>query len=139
MNVIMKRNYESQPPNFKYTLMDYIYVIAEMHNLCNWRKISDIDCRVRFEECFSKYIDKKYALSVNGCNSGLDLALQILNLQPDDEVLSAAINFYGTHLSILSTPAKLILCDVDESTLKPYFKENTNENISVRTLKKSIK
>jgi len=28
---------------------------------------------------------------------------------------------------------------VDESTLKPYFKENINEDINVRTLRKTIK
>lgn len=124
----MKRYYQSQPPNFKYTLIDYIYVIKAMHNLCNWKKTYDIDYRVEFEKKFSDYIGKEYALSVNGCNSGMDIAIQILNLQPSDEVISSAINFYGTHLSILSTPAKLVLCDVDDKTL----------NISANSIKKHL-
>lgn len=124
----MKRYYQSQPPNFKYTLIDYIYVIKAMHNLCNWKKTYDIDYRVEFEKKFSDYIGKEYALSVNGCNSGMDIAIQILNLQPSDEVISSAINFYGTHLSILSTPAKLVLCDVDDKTL----------NISANSIKKNL-
>ena len=77
---------------------------------------------------FSEYIGKEYALSVNGCNSGMDIVMQILNLQPSDEVISSAINFYGTHLSILSTPAKLVLCEADDKTL----------NISVNSIKKNL-
>ena len=124
----MKKNYQSQPPNFKYTLIDYIHVIKAMHSLCNWKKTCNIDYRVEFEKKFSEYIGKKYALSVNGCNSGMDIVMQILNLQPSDEVISSAINFYGTHLSILSTPAKLVLCEVDDKTL----------NISVNSIKNNL-
>lgn len=124
----MKKNYQSQPPNFKYTLIDYIHVIKAMHSLCNWKKTYNIDYRVEFEKKFSEYIGKEYALSVNGCNSGMDIVIQILNLQPSDEVISSAINFYGTHLSILSTPAKLVLCEADDKTL----------NISVNSIKKNL-
>ncbi|MGM9850173.1 MAG: aminotransferase class I/II-fold pyridoxal phosphate-dependent enzyme [Bacilli bacterium] len=124
----MKKNYQSQPPNFKYTLIDYIHVIKAMHSLCNWKKTYNIDYRVEFEKKFSEYIGKEYALSVNGCNSGMDIVMQILNLQPSDEVISSAINFYGTHLSILSTPAKLVLCEADDKTL----------NISVNSIKKNL-
>ena len=46
----MKKNYQSQPPNFKYTLIDYIHVIKAMHSLCNWKKTYNIDYRVEFEK-----------------------------------------------------------------------------------------
>ncbi len=124
----MKKSYQSQPPNFKYTITDYIYVIKSMHSLCNWKVCDTIDYRVEFEKKFSEYIGKKYALSVNGCNSGIDIAMQVLELKPNDEVISSAINFYGTHLSILSTPAKLVLCDVDDKTL----------NISANSIKNNL-
>lgn len=124
----MKKIYDSQPPNFKYALIDYLYVIKAMHNLCDWRNYSSIDYRIEFENIFAKYIGKQYALSVNGCNSGMDIVLQTLDLQSTDEVISSAINFYGTHLSILSTPAKLVLCDVDKNSL----------NISVDSIKENL-
>ncbi len=109
------KKYVSQPPNFKYTLNDYLNVIKEMYIISNWKKEESFDIRERFEEKFKEYIGSKYALSINSGNSALDIATECLNLQSDDEVIVPAINFYGTHLAILRKTKNLVFCKVDET------------------------
>ncbi len=109
------KKYISQPPNFIYTFRDYLNVIKEMHSISNWKKEEKYDLREKFEEEFEKYIGTNYALSVNSGNVALDLATECLDLQPDDEVIVPAINFYGTQLSILRKTNKLIFCKVDDT------------------------
>lgn len=115
--LVIKKNYVSQPPNFKYGISDYISVFKSMYRLQNWKYSSIYDERVEFELKFANYIGCKYAISVNGCNTGIDIALNALQLKEKDEIISAAINFYGTHLSALNTPAKLVLCGINPKTL----------------------
>lgn len=126
------RSYDSQLPNFAYDWRDYITVIKSMYRLQNWRKKTSYDERIDFENRFAKYIGKKYALSVNGGNTGIDIALSSLELQEGDEVISAAINFYGTHLSVLNTKANLILCGVDSHTLN-ITAEEISKKLSNKT------
>lgn len=71
------------------------------------------DIRI-FEERFAKYIGKKFAISINGGGTALDLILKSLSLSNEDEILAAGINFHGSHLAILNTQAKLILCESEE-------------------------
>ncbi len=68
-----------------------------------------------FENTFKNKIGNKYALSISSCGVGIDMVLKALSLSNTDEVISCAINFHGTHLSILNTGAKLILSEPNET------------------------
>jgi len=75
-----------------------------------------------FENKFLSLTKNKYAIAFNGAGSALDLVLKALDLKPEDEIISCAINFAGTHLSIIGSGAKLVLCEPDPETINidPY-------------------
>lgn len=81
----------------------------------------------KFEEKFKNKILCKYAVSVNSCATGLDMVLRALEIMPGDEIISCAINFHGTHLSIINSGAKLILAEA-----------NDNLNIDINDLSNKI-
>ena len=110
-----KKVYIAEPPNFNYTFEDYFNVIRSMFKLQISKKTNYIDERFLFEEEIKKYFNVNYAISVTNCASGIDLACESINLNSDDEVISCAINFYGTHLSVLRYGAKLILAEVEKN------------------------
>lgn len=75
----------------------------------------DHHCTIEaFENAFLQRIGRKYAISVSSCAVGIDMVLKYLNLQNTDEVLSCAINFHGTHLSIINSGAKLVLVEANQ-------------------------
>jgi len=75
-----------------------------------------------FETDFLNLCGCKYAVALNGASVALDLVLKALNVKPGDEIMSCAINFPGTHLAIIRSGSKLILCEPDPVTLNidPY-------------------
>lgn len=84
------------------------------------------------EEVFCNIYKSKHAIAINGANTALDLVFKYLNLNENDEIISAAANFHGQHLSILNTKAKLNLADIDEnnfcispSSIKKLLTANT--------------
>lgn len=70
-----------------------------------------------FEQEFATYTGAKYALAVNGAGTGLDMIMRSLNLKSGDEVVSCALNFPGTHLSIIGHGGQLVLAEPDPATL----------------------
>ena len=68
-----------------------------------------------FEETFAEKIGCNYSLAISSCAVGIDMVLKSLKLTPDDEVISCAINFHGTHLAILNTGAKLVLVEANDN------------------------
>ena len=71
---------------------------------------------VEFEQRFAEYCDTKYALSITSAGAGLDMAMMALDLQPGDEVICPAINFWAGHYSVIGQGGKLIMCEVDPAT-----------------------
>jgi dTDP-4-amino-4,6-dideoxygalactose transaminase len=69
----------------------------------------------KFEEDFAKYKGTGEALAVNSCTSALHLALNSLNLKPQDEVIVPAMTFSATAEAVLYTGAKLVLVDCDKN------------------------
>ena len=92
---------------------DYLAVCKELRNFSN-SSYDHHETIIRFEKAFSNRIGAKYAISVSSCAVGLDMVLKYLSLKQGDEVLSSAINFHGTHLSIINSGAKLILVEANE-------------------------
>jgi len=81
-----------------------------------------------FETEFAAFVGGRRALAINGAGTGLDMAMRCLDLSPDDEVISCALNFPGTHLAVLGQGARLTLCEPDPVTL----------NIDVADLERKI-
>lgn len=85
-----------------------------------------------FEEEFAAFVGASSAIALNGGGSALDLALRCLDLEPGDEVISCAINFHGTHLAVLNTGARLVLCEPVPTTLN-IDPADVERKISTRT------
>jgi dTDP-4-amino-4,6-dideoxygalactose transaminase len=71
---------------------------------------------VDFEEQFAKYVGTKYAISISSAGAGLDMAMMALDLEPDDEIISPAINFWAADYAILGH-CKLVFAEADPRTL----------------------
>lgn len=100
-----------------YTDQEYAAALQAMRDVMDWRDSKAKEYIERFETEFAKYIGTSHAIAINGAGTGLDMAWTALDLQPDDEVISCAINFPGTHLSVIGKGAKLILSEPNPETL----------------------
>ena len=69
-----------------------------------------------FEREFAEYVGTKYAVSINGAGTGLDMAMMCLDLEPGDEVICPAINFIASAYAIHGQGGKVIACDIDART-----------------------
>lgn len=95
---------------------------------------------VEFENEFSKFIGKKYAIAVSNGSVALDLSLQALDLKENDEVILPSFTIISALSAILRTPAKPVFCDVNEITwntdlnhIKDLISDNTKAIILVHT------
>jgi dTDP-4-amino-4,6-dideoxygalactose transaminase len=70
---------------------------------------------IEFEEQFATYVGTKYAISISSAGAGLDMAMMALDLDPDDEIISPAINFWAADYAILGH-CKLIFAEADPRT-----------------------
>lgn len=71
----------------------------------------------QFERDFAAYCGTAHCLSICTASCGLDMAMTLLDLNPEDEVICPSINFRAAPMSILGRGAKLVLCEVDPATL----------------------
>ncbi len=72
----------------------------------------------KFENKISSFFNKKYGLMVNSGSSALILALKVLNLPKNSEVIAPCLNF-GTAISaIILSDLKPILVDCEKETLQ---------------------
>ena len=78
----------------------------------------------KFEEEFAKYIGTKNAISVNSGSSALHLSLLSVNISNNSKVLTSTNSFIASSNTILSTGAKPILADIDESDGNLDMKNN---------------
>ena len=80
-----------------------------------------------FEKNISKFLNKKFCISMNSGTDALMLALHSLNIKKGDEVITTPISFIATIGAIIHVGAKPVLVDVDESM-----------NIDIGLIKKAI-
>jgi len=71
---------------------------------------------IQFENEVAALFGKKHGLFVNSGSSAIILGLNALNLQPGDEVLTAACTFSTTLAPIIQCGLKPIFCDVELGT-----------------------
>ena len=93
-----------------------------------------------FENKFSNFIGKDYAIAVSNGSVALDLSLQALDLRENDEVILPSFTIISALSAVLRTPAKPVFCDVDEFTwntdlkhIKDLISDNTKAIILVHT------
>jgi dTDP-4-amino-4,6-dideoxygalactose transaminase len=84
-----------------------------------------------FEEKLSKYLNVNYALGLNSGTSALELAFQLLDLNPDDEVIIQANAYIACAFGALKSNAKLRIIDCDSNGLFDIneLKKNMNDKI----------
>jgi perosamine synthetase len=70
----------------------------------------------KFEEEFSKYVDRKYGIAVSNGSAALDIAIKVLDLGLGDEVIAPTFTIISPIQSIVSTGAKPVLVDCDPLT-----------------------
>ena len=70
----------------------------------------------KFESKFSKYIGKKYGVSVSSGTAALDIAVSAIGLKKNDEVIMPTFTIISCIKEILKIGAKPILVDADEKT-----------------------
>ena len=67
----------------------------------------------KFEEEFARYIDTKYAISVNSGNSALQISLMALDISNNSKVATPTNSFIASANCIRMTNARPILTDID--------------------------
>ncbi len=72
----------------------------------------------KFEDKIANYFSKKYGLMVNSGSSAILLALKVLNLKQNDEVIVPCLNFGTAISSLMHMNLKPIFIDVDIDTLQ---------------------
>ena len=66
-----------------------------------------------FEAAFASYMGVPHALAVTSGTAALRVALAILDLQPDDEVITQSFTFVATTEAIIEARAVPVCCEVD--------------------------
>lgn len=69
-----------------------------------------------FETALKDFLGVDHVVAVNSGTSALHLALDVLELQPGDEVIVPTLTFVATVQAIAQTGATPVFCDVDERT-----------------------
>lgn len=70
----------------------------------------------KFEAILRNHFGVHYVNTLNSATSGLQLAVRLLDLQPEDEVLTTPLTCTATNFAILANKVKLRWLDVDPKT-----------------------
>ena len=70
----------------------------------------------KFESEFSQFCGTKYCIGVGNGTDAIFITLKMLGIGPGDEVITAANSFIATSEAISLTGAKVVFCDVSETT-----------------------
>jgi dTDP-4-amino-4,6-dideoxygalactose transaminase len=98
----------------------------------NW--IGKGDQVSNFELNFSKSLlaKKENFCSTTSCTEGLFLAPELFNFNSEDEIIVPGISFIAVGNSIVSSGAKMVLCDVDKRSLNARV-EDIEKKITKKT------
>ena len=75
----------------------------------------------RFEEAFAQYIGRDYAVGCANGTDALELAIEVLDLGPEDEVIVPVHSWISTASAVIRAGAKVVFADTlyDEYTIDP--------------------
>lgn len=86
----------------------------------------------KFEKEFGRKFGYKYCLSTNSGSAALELAYELLNLKPGDEVIGPVLTCVATYLPLLRKGVKVVLSDIDIYNLN-IFPSLMKEKITEKT------
>lgn len=69
-----------------------------------------------FEEAFAARVAAPHCVAVDSGTAALHLALRVLNIPPDAEVITTAMTFIATNAAILYVGARPVFADIDRTT-----------------------
>jgi len=87
---------------------------------------------IKFEQAFRKKVKAQHAVSMNSCTAALHLALKVIGLQENDEVIIPSITFAATGEVVRYFNAKPVIVDVNRDTHNIILDE-IERNISRKT------
>ncbi|MCL5071472.1 MAG: DegT/DnrJ/EryC1/StrS family aminotransferase [Actinobacteria bacterium] len=85
-----------------------------------------------FEDKFAEYNNIKYAFGVSSCTGALEIATQIADIGPNDEVITTPATFVATAIPVIRSGAKVVFSDIDARTFN-MTAESIEEKITTRT------
>lgn len=86
----------------------------------------------RFEESLGKFFQNKNVLTLNSATAGLTLAIRLLDLQPDDVVLTPSLTCFASTAAIMAAHGNLRWIDADPLTANICLTDLKNK-LSPRT------
>ena len=104
--VDLKRNYES----IKDEIHDEFISLFDRCDFINGKKVT------QFEENFAKFLDIKHFIGCANGTDALEIAVNCLDLKPDDEIIVQGNTYLATCLGVLNNNIKLVLCDIVQET-----------------------
>jgi perosamine synthetase len=69
-----------------------------------------------FESRFAEYVGAPYCVGLNSCTSAIHLALHLLDLPPESEVITTPLTFVSTNHAILYEGLTPVFADIDRKT-----------------------
>lgn len=91
-------------------------LMPELEKILYSGYIAEGDAVIKFEQELSKLIGNKYCLSLNSGTAALHIALLLIGVGTDDEVISTALTAEPTNTTIALTGAKVVFADIDLQT-----------------------
>lgn len=85
-----------------------------------------------FENNFSKYMDVKHCIGVANGTDAVEIAVNCLNLNSDDEIITQANTYVATCFGVTNNKIKLKLVDIDEETYQMNLDE-LEKKITIKT------
>jgi len=78
--------------------------------------IAEGETVIEFEDKLSKLLGNPYCLTVNSGTAALHIALTLIGIGPEDEVISTALTAEPTNTTIALTGASIVFADIDLET-----------------------
>ena len=74
----------------------------------------------KFEEKFSKYVERKYSIAVSNGTAALEIAIKAIGIKKDDEVIIPNFTIISNALAVIKQQAKPVLidCSSDDWNIK---------------------
>jgi dTDP-4-amino-4,6-dideoxygalactose transaminase len=85
-----------------------------------------------FEQVFAQSVGAAHAVAVNSCTAALHLALDAIELQPGEEVITSTLTFTATGAAIIHAGGRPVLVDCTPDTLN-IDPEDVRRKITPRT------
>lgn len=87
--------------------------IQQVLNKCNYIHGTEV---TEFENNFANYIGTKHCIGVANGTDALEIAVQSLDLSPDDEIIVQGNTYIASCLGVVNNNHKLVVCDCDKDT-----------------------